>query len=83
MVQTLMTLGLSLAGGAAILMILGAAFTLATSQGEPKRTGEAKDMLTSAIIGLLFIIFSVTILQFIGQGILQIPGFGNAAPPGG
>lgn len=73
----IMQIGLSLAGGVALLMILVAAFTYATSQGEPKRTGEAKEMMTSAIIGLIFIIFSVTILQFIGVNILQIPGFGE------
>ena len=69
--------GLGIAGGIALLMILAASFMLTTSQGEPKRAGEARELLTSAVIGLLFIIFSVTILQFIGVTILKIPGFGN------
>ena len=73
----LMTVGMSIAGGIALLMILASAFLFATSEGEPKRTGEAKEILTSAIIGLIFIIFSVTILQFIGVNILKIPGFGE------
>ena len=38
---------------------------------------EAKEMITSAIVGSLFIIFSITILQFIGVSILHIPGFGE------
>ena len=77
----IMQIGLSLAGGVALLMILVAAFTYATSQGEPKRTGEAKEMMTSAIIGLIFIIFSVTILQFIGVEILHLPEFGVDITP--
>lgn len=77
-VGELMSIGLSIAGGIALLMILAAAFLFATSEGEPKRTGEAKEILTSAIVGLIFIIFSVTILEFIGVNILQIPGFGGS-----
>lgn len=75
-VQTVIKIGLSIAGGVALLMILAAAFLFSTSQGDPKRTTQARDLLTSAVIGLLFIIFSVTILQFIGVSILRIPEFG-------
>lgn len=75
--RTFITIGLSLGGSVALIMILVAGFMFSTSQGDAKRTGEAKEMLTSAIIGLLFIIFSVTILQFIGVNLLRIPGFGG------
>ena len=74
----LMTVGISIAGGIALIMILAAAFLFATSEGEPKRTSEAKEILTAAIVGLIFIIFSVTILEFIGVNILKIPGFGGS-----
>jgi len=77
MIQDLISIGLGVAGGAALLMIMAAGFMFTTSKGDPKRTGEAKDIMTSAIIGLLFIIFSVTILEFIGVTILRIPGFGE------
>lgn len=77
MVQTVMGIGLSLAGGVCLLMILAAGFTFSTSQGDPKKTGQAKEMMTSAIVGLVFILMSVTILQFIGVGLLGIPGFGT------
>lgn len=73
----LITIGLGMGGGVSLLMILAASFILTTSQGEPKRTGEAKEMVTAAIVGLVFVIFSVTILQFIGVTILRIPGFGG------
>lgn len=70
-------LGISMGGGIALLMILSAGFTLTVSQGNAQKTAQAKEMITAAITGLLFIIFSVTILQFIGFSILKIPGFGG------
>jgi hypothetical protein len=76
-VGSLVTIGLNIAGGVALIMILAAGFMFTTSQGEPKRVGDAKDMMQSAVIGLLFIIFSITILQFIGSDLLKIPGFGS------
>lgn len=76
-IHEFMRISLGLAGGVALLMILAAGLLFTTSQGDVKRTGHAKELLTSAVVGLLFIIFSVTILQFIGVSILQIPGFGG------
>lgn len=76
LIQTLIKIGLLIGGGIALLIILAGAFTLTVSQGDPKKTSEAKEMITSAIIGLIFIIFSVAILQFIGVQILKIPEFG-------
>lgn len=76
-VSTVMQIGLGIAGGVGIIMIMAAGFLFSTSQGDPKRLSEAKELMSSAIIGLLFIIFSVTILQFIGVSILRIPGFGG------
>ncbi len=75
--QKLILVGLSTGGGVSMLMGLAAGFILSTSQGDPKRTSDAKDMMTAAVTGLLFIIFSVTILQFIGFTVLKIPGFGG------
>ncbi len=74
---SILKIGLMMGGGVAFLMILGAAFTLTTSEGEPKKKSEAQEQITAAIIGLVFIIFSITILQFIGVSILRIPGFGT------
>lgn len=79
-VTSLVRIGLGIAGGIALLMILAGAFLFTTSQGDPKQASQAKELITSAIMGLLFVIFSVTILQFIGVTILQIPGFGSTGP---
>ena len=68
-------LGLGIGGGVVLLMILAASFKLTTSKGDPKATEEAKEMITNAIGGLLFILFSVVLIRTIGRGLLQIPGF--------
>jgi hypothetical protein len=76
-VSSVVKIGLSISGGVALLLMISAGFMLTTSQGEPKKKAAATELLTSAVMGLLFIIFSVTILQFIGFTVLQIPGFGR------
>ena len=72
---TAIKLGLGIGGGVVLIMILAGAFKLTTSKGDPKATEEAKEMITNAIGGLLFILFSIVIVRTIGVGLLQIPGF--------
>jgi len=76
-VRHLIVIAVGMAGGIGLLMIIasGAMFTLSTN--DPKKVGDAKELLSSVVIGLLFIAFSVTILQFIGVTVLRIPGFGG------
>jgi hypothetical protein len=56
-------------------MVLAAGFKLTTSKGDPKATQEAQEMITNAVGGLLFIVFSVVLIRTIGKNLLQIPGF--------
>jgi len=66
---------IGIGGGIAFILILVAGFQIMTSRGDPQRLQAGKELLTSAIAGLLLIIFSVFILQLIGVNILGIPGF--------
>lgn len=74
-VQSIFGIILSLSGGIALIIIIISGYTLMTSQGNPEKIQGAKETLTSAIVGLLFIIFSLVILQVVGYDILRIPGF--------
>ena len=76
--QRFISVGLGMSGGVALLTFLAAGFIFSTSQGDPKAYGQAKEMMTASIVGIIFVIFSVTILQFIGYEILKIPGFGGS-----
>lgn len=73
-VSTIMGVGVGLAGIAAFLCILYAAFILQTSQGNPDKIKKAREYLTNCIIGLLIILFAIFILRLIGVSILGIPG---------
>lgn len=74
-VQSLFGIILSIAGGIALLLIIFSGYRMITSQGNPEHLQGARETLTSAIVGLLFIIFSLVILQAIGFDVLRIPGF--------
>lgn len=74
-VRSIFNLILGLAGGIALILIILSGYKFMASQGNPEATKAATEQLTSAIIGLLFIIFAFVILEMIGVDILQIPGF--------
>ena len=76
-IRSVINLGLGIGGGIALVTFLAAGFIFSTSQGSPERVKNAKEMMTSSVIGLLFVIFSVAMLQFIGWSVLKIPGFGG------
>lgn len=73
-VGNLLGILLSISGGVALFLIIQSGYTIMMSQGNPEKVQGAKETITSAIIGLLFIIFSLVILQIIGVDILKIPG---------
>ncbi len=73
----LLNIGIGFAGIIALLCIIFASFRFQTSRGNPEAIKKAQEMLTSCIIGLMLIIFSVFILRLIGVDILRIPGFGK------
>ena len=65
---------LSLSGGIAVVIIIISGYNIMFSHADPEKLKSARESLTSAIIGLLFIIFSVAILRVIGVTLLHIPG---------
>ncbi len=65
---------IGIGGGIAFLLIVVAGFQIMTSSGNPERLKAGQELLTSAIAGLIMIIFSVFILQIIGVTILKLPG---------
>lgn len=75
--EDLLTLLMGISGGVALMSILAGAFLFSTSQGDTAKLKEAKALITAAVMGLFFIIFSIFILQFIGVNILGIPGLGQ------
>lgn len=63
---------IGIGGGITFLLIIYAAFMIITSQGNPERLKAGQELLTSAIAGLIMLIFSIFILRVIGVNILGI-----------
>ncbi len=63
-----------IAGGIAFLLILFGAFQILTSAGNPEKVQNGQQIITNAVIGLLFIIFSVFIINLVGEPIMSISG---------
>ncbi len=68
---------IGIGGGIAFLLMVYAGFVIMTSTGNPERLKGGQELLTSAVAGLIMLIFSIFILRLIGINILQIPGFGG------
>ncbi len=75
-VSRILFISISIAAIISFIMAGFGAVRIITSAGNPSGINAGREMIIAAISGLLFIIFSVTILQIIGVSSLQIPGFG-------
>lgn len=76
----LLTWAMGIGGGIAFLLMLYAGFQIMISSGDPQRAQAGKELLTSAVSGLLLIIFSILILRLIGIEIFHIPGISLLRP---
>ncbi|MDP3955117.1 MAG: hypothetical protein Q8Q15_02010 [bacterium] len=72
----LLKFAIGIGGGIAFILMLAGAFQIITSGGDPEKLKAGKELITSALMGLIMIIFSLFLLRLIGVQILQIPGFG-------
>ncbi len=57
---------LAAAGIGLLLMILGAGYTFLTSAGDAKKTEQAKQQLTFAIVGFIIIFAAYWVVQLVG-----------------
>lgn len=74
---------LMFAGAVALFMIVYAGIRYITSRGDPKAVEGARNTLTWAIIGLIIILVSFTIINFVGYftGTTCINMFGFSSCP--
>ncbi len=76
-VGSVMQYVLGFGGGIALLLIIQGGYLLMMSQGDETKVKEARERITSAVIGLLFMIFSAVFLEVIGIDLLNLPGLGR------
>lgn len=63
------------AGAIALVIMLAATIQIMTGGDNAEQVKKGKELFTGAITGLLFIIFSVTLLKIIAGDIIKLPGF--------
>ena len=66
----------SLTGGIAFLYLMYGAFLILTSRGDVEQLSQGKRTVMGSIIGLVFVLTSVFLINLIANGVLKIPGFG-------
>jgi hypothetical protein len=64
-----------IAGALAFIFIVYGSFLLVTAQGSSEQIARGRLILTGAIIGLIFTLSAVLLIQIIANNILKIPGF--------
>lgn len=69
-----LTISIGIGGALALLLLLYAFFIMATSQGDPTKVQGGKQIISSVVQGLLVIILSVVLLNFLGINVLGLPG---------
>lgn len=82
-IEFLMTLGqriLAIATLAAFVVMIYAGYQILVSRGDKEKVANARELITSAVTGLIFIVLSVALLEIIGVDILRIPGFSRENP---
>lgn len=76
LVSQLLGWGVSVGGGIAFLMIVFAGFQMTTASGDPKRVQAARELMVSAISGLILIVLSILLLNFLGVNVLGLGSLG-------
>jgi hypothetical protein len=66
-VSDIVGIALPLAGTAALVLLIISGYKMISSQGNPDKLKDAKEMATNAIIGLVFILLSVAILALVSN----------------
>lgn len=70
----ILTLAVGIGGAIALLLMLFGLFIITTSSGMPDKIKNGQEIITSAAIGLIFIVISIIVFKIIGVDILAIPG---------
>ena len=77
LVRWILKYAILMGGGIAFLLSVFGGVSIILAGGNPEKINAGKEIISSALTGLLFIVFSVFLLRLIGLDILQLPGFKN------
>lgn len=70
--DAIIKIALGLAGGIALIIMVVGSIRILMASGDQEKIAKGRDMLIAAVAGLLFLIFSILILRFIGSDLLGL-----------
>jgi len=70
--EKVLGIGIGLGGGFAFILMVVGSIRVLTSSGDQQKLAGGRDQIVAAVAGLLFLIFSVLILEFIGVHIIGL-----------
>lgn len=76
-VQTLLDFLFKIIGGIALIYFIYGTSIIMTSQANPERLNYGKRVVWGAIVGLIFSLSAVFLVNLLANNILRIPGFGQ------
>ncbi|GEM_PF-5882607 len=71
-IAKILEIGLGIAGAIALIFMVIGSIRVLTSSGDQQRLNGGREQIIAAIAGLLFIVFSVLILQFIDSNLINV-----------
>lgn len=74
--QVILQFSTSVIGGICFLFLLYGSFQILTSQGNPEKLRSGRVIVTSSIIAMLLVFFTVFVYRFAAQNIIRLPGVG-------
>lgn len=80
-VQSLLNVVFSIVGGLGFITLIYASFIIITSQSSPERLNYGKKIAIGAVVGIIFSLSSVFIINLLASGILKLPGFSSTPNP--
>lgn len=73
--STLLGFVVGISGAIALISMLIATFLIMTAGSNAEQLKKGKELFSAAVMGLLFLIFSVSLLRIIAGDIIRLPGF--------
>lgn len=77
LIKDLITLSIGIGGVVALIRMILGSYQMIMSHGNKDSIKEGRDKFVSALIGLIFIILAVYLMELVGLSILALPGFGR------
>lgn len=76
-VQVLLDLLFKIIGGVALIYLIYGTSVIMTSQANPERLNYGKRVVIGAVVGVIFSLSAVFLVNILANNILRIPGFGQ------